>query len=955
MRTWHGIDVAAEGEGISQPLSEQVNLLGAMLGAAIREQAGDELFALVEELRELAKRALAEDDDEAPRERAAARLAGLDDATLVWLLRAFGTFFQLINQAETREILRINRERSRAGGRPESIAAAVEALAGRGLDAAGFERLLAGLEIEPTLTAHPTEARRPSVLRQERRLAELLEELQRPGATPDETAAATDALAAQVAVLLATDAVPVVRPTVDDEVAQGMVFLGHGIWLSVPAILADVRRAARSRWGRTVEIPPFLRYRSWIGSDRDGNPRVTPEVTRRTLAAQRRTAIELLLADLAALEEELTVSDRRVRVGEGFRADVDAAAERWLTEEERSRRRHEPFRLAVAVLRRRLEQEGQQMDEGGMAVRRAVGGGFGPPFAGGGGSVPGGGAGDGERLDTAALVAALDRLAAALADSGFAAAVESGRLAAVRDRAAAFGLRLAALDVRQHSEVHERAVEELLAAAGVADDYAALDEEGRAALLAEELARPRPLLLPGVETSPATADLLATLRLMLEAERAERGSISTYVVSMTHRPSDVLEVLLLAREVGLWRLAGEAVESRLDVVPLFETIDDLENAGDRLAALLSTPLYRRHLAARGDRQEVMIGYSDSNKDGGYWRANWALHKAQAAVGRVAAEHGVALRLFHGRGGTVGRGGGRAARAIAALPPEVQDGRIRFTEQGEVISFRYAVPALAHRHLEQIVHAVLTTAGGASPGDGEPFHPEPGDGALFERIGERAMAAYRALIDDPAFWPWYTAATPIEEISSLPIASRPVSRKGASEVDFDGLRAIPWSFAWNQTRYLVPGWYGTGAALGAAVAEGDGDRLAELYRRWPFFAAVLDNAEREMARARLPIARRYAALAEDPDAPGSFHRRIAGDFAAAAAALAAITGRDGLLAGAPVIRRSIALRNPYTDVLNLVQVELVRRARAAEGERRDELRRALYLSINAIAAALQATG
>jgi phosphoenolpyruvate carboxylase len=487
----------------------------------------------------------------------------------------------------------------------------------------------------------------------------------------------------------------------------------------------------------------------------------------------------------------------------------------------------------------------------------------------------------------------------------------------------------------------------------LADNYS-LDEESRAALLAEELGRPRPLLLHGVETSPATADLLATLALMLAAERVEPGSMGTWFVSMTHRPSDLLEVLLLAREAGLWRLAGERVESRLDVVPLFETIDDLENAADRLGALLSTPLYRRHLAARGDRQEVMIGYSDSNKDGGYWRANWALHKAQAALGRVAAEHGVELRLFHGRGGTVGRGGGRAGRAIVALPPEARTGRIRFTEQGEVISFRYAVPALAHRHLEQIVHAVMTTAGGAADGDGA-FRPAAADLELMERLGETARTAYRELIDDPGFWPWYTRATPIEEISTLPIASRPVSRKGADEVAFDDLRAIPWGFAWNQTRYLVPGWYGTGRALGAALAAGEGERLAALYRRWPFFAAVLDNAEREMARARLPVARRYAALAEDPEAPGSFHRRIADDFAAAAAAVAAVTGRDCLLAGAPVIRRSIALRNPYTDVLNLVQVELLRRCREAEGERRDDLRRALYLSINAIAAALQATG
>ncbi|HEX6201427.1 MAG TPA: phosphoenolpyruvate carboxylase [Thermoanaerobaculia bacterium] len=943
--------------GISEPLSRQVDLLGTMLGEAIRRQGGEELFALVEELRGQATEALVGGDVEAPRERAAARLAEADDRTLVWLLRAFGTFFQLVNQAETREILRINRERSRAGGRPESIAAAVDALAERGVDAEGLERLLAGLEIEPTLTAHPTEARRPSVLAKERRLAQLLGDLQRPGATPEETADTIDELAAEVSLLLATDAVPAVRPTVDDEVDHGLVFLSHGIWQAVPAILADVRRAARARYGRAIEVPAFLRYRSWIGADRDGNPRVTAEVTRRTLARQRRAAIDLVLADLAALEAELTISDRRARLPAEFRAAAEEAAARWLSPAERARRSNEPFRLAVGALRRRLEAARGGLREGPRPSVAAETGEDPAPAARRGADDPGtAGADPPAALDGATLAAELDHLAAALVTAGFADVVESGRLAALGDRVRTFGLRLATLDVRQHSEVHEAAVAELLAAAGVAGDYLERDEAARRELLVAELARPRPLVLPGVELSPATAELLATLRVVLAAELAEPGSMPTWIVSMTHQPSDLLEVLLLAREVGLWRAAGERVESRLDVVPLFETIDDLEHAGERLDALLADPLYRRQVAARGGRQEVMIGYSDSNKDGGYWRANWALHKAQAALGRVAARHGVTLRLFHGRGGTVGRGGGRAARAIGALPPETQSGRIRFTEQGEVISFRYGVPELAHRHLEQIVHAVLTSAAGAADGgaDGR-FQPAAEDLALMEGIGERAMTAYRELIDDPAFWPWYTRATPIAEISSLPIASRPVSRKSADEVDFAGLRAIPWSFAWNQTRYLVPGWYGTGRALGAALAAGEGERLAELYRRWPFFAAVADNAEREMARARLPIARRYAALAEDPDAAGSFHRRIGEDFAAARAALAAITGRRGLLAGNPVIRRSIDLRNPYTDVLNLVQVELVRRARGATGERRDTLRRALYLSINAIAAAMQATG
>jgi phosphoenolpyruvate carboxylase len=562
-----------------------------------------------------------------------------------------------------------------------------------------------------------------------------------------------------------------------------------------------------------------------------------------------------------------------------------------------------------------------------------------------------------EELQSRELLEELRRLRDWLTKTGLSGGSDSAPLPTLIDQIASFGLSLAVLDVRQHSRVHEEAVAELLSLARVADDYLEADEGRRRQLLADELVRPRPLLLPGVSTSAATRELLETLDLVRIANAAEAGAMPCWIISMTHDPSDLLEVLLLAREVGIWRWRDGRVESDLDVVPLFETIEDLEHAGERFDSLLKDPIYRQHLTTRGDSQEVMIGYSDSNKDGGYWRANWALHKAQAALGQTAADHGVELRLFHGRGGTVGRGGGRANRAIGALPPGVQSGRIRFTEQGEVISFRYSVPELAHRHLEQIVHAVLTSA---ATSDQESFRPSPEDIACLDRIGSLAMQAYRDLIEDPKFWHWYSTVTPIEHISQLPIASRPVSRQSGGVVAFEGLRAIPWSFSWNQTRYLVPGWFGSGAALGDAMDSGQGERLQRLYREWPFFTAVADNAQREMARTRLPISRRYARFAEDPDAVGSFHRRIAEDFQRARIALLTITGQDEILSNQPVIRRSICLRNPYTDVLNLVQIELMRRFRenqdeGADAARREELGQAILLSINGIAAALQTTG
>jgi phosphoenolpyruvate carboxylase len=395
------------------------------------------------------------------------------------------------------------------------------------------------------------------------------------------------------------------------------------------------------------------------------------------------------------------------------------------------------------------------------------------------------------------------------------------------------------------------------------------------------------------------------------------------------------------------------------MVPLFETIDDLDAADDRMETLFTHPVYADHLAARDGFQEIMLGYSDSNKDGGFWMANWALHKAIHDLGVVCQEHDVDLRLFHGRGGTVGRGGGRSSQAIRGLPPVVHNGRIRMTEQGEIISFRYALPDIARRHLEQLVNATLTATAQAQ--DTTSTNLPAGavsttsdTAALMDELAAHAREAYRDLIDDPDGWPWYTQTTPIQHISRLPIASRPVSR-GGDEVDFDGLRAIPWGFAWTQTRYLVPGWYGTGHALSRLLDERPEalSTLQSLYRQWPFFREALNSAQREMARARLPIAAQYDALS-DPDT--SFHDAIVADYERAEQAILQITGQDSLFDNSPVLKKSIRLRNPYTDVLNLLQIELMRRYRADDtATDADTLSEALLLSLNGVAAAMQSTG
>ena len=931
-----GLSVEAEGSGISAPLSRHVNLLGALLGRVVRERYGDDTFDLVETLRALCRDA---DADPEKLDEAAALVAEQDLSTLVGVLRAFGTFFHLVNKAEQLEILRINRDRARsADGTPraESVAAVVHRLDEEGHTLQDVLGLVQRLDIQPTLTAHPTEARRRTILFHQQRIADLLGALGDADTTPPEEEAFVRDIENEIRILLATDEIRSAAVTVEDEVRNGLYFVATSIWETVPRIHADLRRALEAAYGDEavgVEVPPFLQYRSWIGGDRDGNPRVTADVTAWTLRVHREDALRLYRRALANLRLVLSVSDRQVTVPEALgasieadRAVVDLDARRW------RQNAHEPFRLKILLMQAKLDR---LLDE----------------------AVGGRDAADGFDYSADAFRADLDLLAQSLDTAGLGALASDGPLADLRVQAKTFGFRLAALDIRQHSRVHEAAVGDLLKLAGVEKNYAGLEESERLNVLTQELRNPRPLLPRDAALGDDARNVLDVLAVVRRAVRREAGSIGSYIISMTDAVSDVLEVLLLLQEAGLWRMErGGKVTCPLDVVPLFETIDDLDRAPELLGLMYRHPVYVRQLLARGKMQEVMLGYSDSNKDGGYWQANWALHKAQGAIARVCREFDVELRFFHGRGGTVGRGGGRAGQAIRAMPPEAQSGRIRFTEQGEVISFRYALPGIARRHLEQIVHAQLgaladsreeieRTAAFEGPTEDETR-------ALMQRLADVSMHTYRDLIDNPKFWPWYLQATPIEHIAGIPMASRPISRKAANEVDFDGLRAIPWVFAWTQSRYTVPGWYGVGTALREALGDSEErDRLEAMHADWPFFQAVTANALREIARARFLIAQRYAALAE-----GRQHEKVAAEFERTEKALLKVSGQDGPLSNSPVIEKSIRLRNPYTDVLNLVQLELMQRWRSRdEGDEAEVLKEALFVSINGIAAAMQSTG
>lgn len=866
-------------------------------------------------------------DEESALDDAARRIGEMTHAEIEGVVLYITARFHLLNKAEQLNIAHVNRERersaTRASPRAESVRAAILRVSREGADARALRALLDRIDVQPTLTAHPTEARRRSVLDKQFEIAACVRRLRDEGLLDSEREAIENRLRHLLELLLTTDEVRARRLNVPDEVRNGLYFLTTSIWRVVPRLLRDVRDAAHDAWGgaaadlRLADIPPLIRYRTWIGGDRDGNPNVTHGVTRETIRLLRNAAAELWDRELGALQHDLSVSTRKASVPGELLDAIHRDADRWSEEDpdELAHRRFEPFRLRLMQMRARVRTDPAYRAEDLLADLRI--------------------------LERALVAAGLEDVA------------YDGLLADAIVRAKVFGLHVATLDIRQHSGVHERAAAELLRIGAVEADYASLDEGARLALLRRELSNPRPLRPEGAALSADAQELLDTLAVVREAVEREPRCVRSYVVSMTHDVSDTLELLLLMKEAGLTVVDPRgALRSRVRCVPLFETIDDLDRAPALVRDTLTDPIYLAHLRslAESDRppfQEIMLGYSDSNKDGGFFMANVALHQAQTRIARAAEGSGVGIRFFHGRGGTVGRGGGRAGRAILAAPRGEHTGRIRFTEQGEVISFRYAIDDIAHRHLEQILHATLLAAA----------HPDasaPSDALeqTLDRLARRSREAYRALIDDPAFWPWFVVASPVRHIGGLPIASRPVSRAQGGALTFDRLRAIPWVFSWIQMRALTPGWYGFGAAFTSASAA-DRAALRAAAGESPFLATVLQNASQEMARARMPIARRYAL-----EAPGgeAIFARVHDEYVRSRDAVLEALGAERLLAHAPVIARSIEERNPWTDVLNLAQIDLLRRHRnAASDDEREALRPVIHACINALAAAMQSTG
>ena len=915
------------GREATEPMREDIRLLGGILGDTVREQNGAEIFDLVERARVESFRVRRSEIDRAD---LAAMFDGIDAATAIPVIRAFTTFALLANVAED-----IHRERRRAvhvaAGEPpqdSTLDATYLKLDGAGLDAQTVADALRGALVAPVITAHPTETRRRTVFDTQHHITRLMR-LHAQGHTHTDDGRSIEAeLRRQILTLWQTALIRLSRLKIQDEIETGLRYYPAAFFEVIPQVNAEVRDALAARWPDAQLLSePILRPGSWIGGDRDGNPNVTAEVVRLASGSAAHTAFAHYFRELTALEEELSMSVRLVHVS----AELDTLADAL----DEPARADEPYRRALRGIHARLtatalaildRQPEHELDRG----------------------LP--------RYDTPGeFLADLDVIDASLRANGSALLAED-RLARLREAVRVFGFHLCGLDLRQNSEMHEQVVAELLAWAGVHPDYASLPEDQRVEILVRELSTRRPLTTADAELSELAHKELDIVRAAARAvDLYGPLAVPNYIISMCQSVSDMLEAALLLKEAGLLDASGATPYCPVGVVPLFETIDDLQSGAAIMESVLGLPLYRGIVTARGDSQEIMLGYSDSNKDGGYLAANWALYRAELDLVEMAARTGIRLRLFHGRGGTVGRGGGPSYDAILAQPPGAVNGSLRLTEQGEIIAAKYAEPLMAHRNLETLVAATLESTlldteglGGLAESAYE----------VLDDLAARAQRAYSELVHDtPGFVDYFKASTPLSEIGSLNIGSRPTSRKPTTSIS--DLRAIPWVLAWSQSRVMLPGWYGTGTAFEEWIADGTAageDRLAvlqDLYKRWPFFRTVLSNMAQVLAKSDMGLAAQYSELVEDAELRARVFDKILAEHHRTIAMHKLITGQDDLLADNPALARSVFNRFPYLEPLNHLQVELLRQYRA--GATDEKTQRGILLTMSGLATALRNSG
>lgn len=901
-----------------QPLKNDIRLLGRILGDTIRRQEGDAVYELIETIRQTSIR-FRRDDDIRAKQELERLLNALSPEQTRHVVRAFSYFSHLSNIAEDQHHIRRSRSHSLAGSQRHegSLALAFEKAASAGIAAGTLHDFFLQAQIRPVLTAHPTEISRKSILNCQQDIAALLEHRDRQQLTGEELAENQESLERAVLTLWQTRMLRPNKLSVLDEVENGLSFFRRTFLNQLPRLYRDCERLLATT---DSSLPPFLSIGSWIGGDRDGNPFVTASVLSDTLRLQAHTALAFYAGELGRLHDELSMSQLLVNPSAEL-LDLAAAAQ-----DASPHHGDEPYRLALAGMQHRLQQTiaafAADLD---VTSVQAAG------YAGSG-----------------ALLADLDVIDRSLRGHG-AQAIADGRLKLLRYAVSIFGFQLATLDLRQNSDVHERSVADLLAGAGIHADYRQLPEQERIDLLCRELANPRPLLSPYLEYSGETRDELAIFARAYQAKsRYGEAVIENAIISKTDGVSDLLELALLLKENGL--LDAVSGNLRINIVPLFETIKDLQAAARTMDTLFSLPVYRHLLSSRGDVQEVMLGYSDSNKDGGFLTSGWELYKAEIELVEVFRKHGVRLRLFHGRGGSIGRGGGPTYQAILAQPGGAVQGRIRLTEQGEVIASKYSHPEVGRRNLEVLAAATLE----ASLLADQQAAPDPAFIRIMDTLSEQAFRTYRQLVyGTEGFERYFWSSTVIPEIANLNIGSRPASRKASTAIE--DLRAIPWVFSWAQCRAMLPGWYGFGSAVEAYIRDNP-DGLAQLRRmlgQWPFFASMLSNLMMVLAKSDMAIASRYADLVPEQALGQAVFGRIRDEAEKTRQLVLAITGQQELLDNNALLKRSIQHRFPYLDPLNHVQVELLKRYR--EGARDEQTTRGIHLSINGIAAGLRNSG
>ena len=918
------------------PLRDDIRLLGRILGDTLREQEGNETFDLVENVRRAAVR-FRKTQDERDRAQLEQMLDALSPRDTLSVVRAFSYFSQLSNIAEDLHRNRRRRAHLKAGSPPQegSLQLALDRVQEKNISADDVQAFFNKALISPVLTAHPTEVQRKSILDCQLIISSLMSERDRMDMTPDELADNEEALRRFILILWHTRMLRTSKLTVPDEIKNGLAYYRYTFLAEIPKIYADLEKQLEQRFGRHIAIPPFLRVGSWIGGDRDGHPFVTHDVMKNAAARNSAQVLEYYLSETHILGTRLSLSTRLVQVSDDLKEFAAHSPDKAPSREDES------YRRALIIIYSRLvataEGHGQQVEHLRPVDAAAK------PYS-----------------NAQEFMADLDILIRSLTHH-HALYLARGRIAYLRRAVEVFGFHLAPLDMRQHSAVHERVVGELLAGAGIRD-YAKLDEAARRAALLAALQAGKPLAADMEKFSPAVQSELHFMQAAADIHhRFGRAALPNYIISKTDGVSDMLEVALMLQQAGLLvmplPLQGEGWDGdggilHINIIPLFETIADLRGCGVIMDELFSIPYYRTLLQSRGSTQEVMLGYSDSNKDGGYLTANWELYKAELELVKVFGKHGIELRLFHGRGGTVGRGGGPSYEAILAQPPGSVNAQIRITEQGEVIASKYSDPEIGRRNLEILIAATLEATLVHHHGDDTTM---PEFHRIVEAISLDAYAAYRKLVyETPGFTDYFFAATPIREIAELNIGSRPSSRTASDNIE--DLRAIPWVFSWSLNRVLLPGWYGFGSAVQQFIQrEGDTGlkQLQAMYRNWAFFRGLLSNMDMVLSKTDMGIASRYAELVPDEALRDKIFGEIEAEWQRTVDMLFAITGATTLLEDNPTLARSLANRTPYIDPLNHLQVGLLHRHRA--GDTDEKVRRAIHLTINGIAAGLRNSG